>query len=125
MLFGHQERRSLNDVSQAIRGIDKHIWITATLRAVNSDRVVFDSVRYLDDAIQLKSLGFEIWKITCPRNICIERLKSRGQVFDISDLAHDSEVEIPDNLCSSHIANYGRPIEAVLNEVDSLLGITS
>jgi len=121
-LFGHQERYALNQVSQAIRAIEKDIWITAALRPAKGERVIFDSVRYFDDALALNRLGFEIWKIVCPVQVCIERLTERRQVFEISDFDHDSEREIPDNLCRHIIRNFDRPISELIAEVDSLVG---
>lgn len=121
-LFGHQERYALNEVSRAIRKIDKEIWIDAALRSVKGPRIVFDSVRYFDDAVSLKRRGFKIWKIFCPIEICIQRLKARQQVFELSDFNHDSEREIPDHLCSHIIQNNDRSLTELLAEVDSLIG---
>lgn len=121
MLYGNQDRGALNNVSQAIRTIDKEIWIRATLRGVEGERIVFDSVRYLQDAIILRELGFDIWKISCPTRICIDRLVERGQVFDLSDFSHDSEREIPDDMCQNIIENYNCTIRDLELKIDSLV----
>lgn len=102
-LFGHQRRAALNQVSQAVRSIDEALWIRATLRGVSTNRVVFDSVRYPGDADYLRAHGYEIWKIVCPREVCVSRLRARGQDFELSDLSHGSEIEIPDSICSNII----------------------
>lgn len=120
-LFGHEERQALNSVSQAVRSIDKYLWIKATLRQTQNDRVVFDSVRYVEDAHYLRERGFHIWKIICPVDICISRLQARGQVFTLSDFSHDSEREIPNSLCAGTIDNGARPLANVLAEVDVLV----
>jgi len=120
-LFGHEERSALNQVSQAIRFIDQHIWIKAALRNTTGTRIVFDSVRYFEDANFLRSLGYEIWKIFCPIEICIERLRRRGQMFDMSDFTHDSEREIPDGFCSTIIGNHDCTLEELHAKIDALV----
>src|SRR4051812_38243332 len=68
LLFDHEERHALNKISQAMRGIDQQVWVKAALRQVHGKRVVFDSIRYLDDAEHLRAKGFKLWGVMCPKN---------------------------------------------------------
>ena len=123
MLFASEDRHLLNDVSVAMRGIRRDVWIEAALRRVESDRVVFDSVRYPTDVDILRSAGFEIWSISCPPEVAQQRLNERGQSFTLTDLGHESEVGLSEAAFDVRIDNGDRGWAAVCLDID--IAITS
>jgi hypothetical protein len=118
MLFGHEDRGALNQLSVAMRAIRRDIWIEAALRNKSTDRIVFDSIRYRTDAEVLRASGFSLWEIQCPSCVAINRLRSRGQTFSEDDLSHASEVELSDTRFDTCIDNGERDWAAVCGEID-------
>lgn len=120
-LFASEDRHLLNEVSVAMRGIRRDIWIEASLRATKSDRVVFDSIRYSTDVDVLRSAGFEIWSITCPPEVAQRRLRERGQRFTLADLNHESEIGLMNAAFDMRIDNGDRTWAAVCSDIDAAI----
>jgi len=121
ILFGNQDKQFLNQISLAIRSFGNDVLIKAALRNESADSIVFDSVRYSSDIAILNSLGFKIWRIECPVEECVRRLKERGQIITEEDLKHPSELELNTANFDTIIHNHNRTKEQLEGEVDVLL----
>jgi dephospho-CoA kinase len=106
-IFGDDARINLNILSLKLREVDKHIWIRAALRESRPDNIVFDSLRYQSDVDFLRASGFVIWRVDCGAHLSEERLRQRGQVFEKSDLEHESEVQMEEFRWDTLINNNG------------------
>lgn len=94
-LFGSTERRLMNDVTVALKDIDKLVWVQAALRAAPRARVVFDSMRFREDYEYLRKRGFRCVQVLADLDLRVERLQRRGQLFDPErDEQHRTEVEL-------------------------------
>lgn len=93
ILFGTEERKYLNLLTDKLKSIDENILMEAALK--KDDMVcVFDSIRYESDYRYLKNKGFSIVKIECSEQLAMKRLKERGQLYKEEDLEHGSECGI-------------------------------
>ena len=121
LLFGGEDKTSLNKVSEMVRQMDPGLFITAALRGLPDDRVVLDSVRYASDISRVQSSGFQVWRVTCPADERIRRLSARGQVIESSDLKHASETELSDNSFNTTIVNGSGEEDDLVAQIDVLL----
>lgn len=122
ILFGDEDRAHLNALSTALRSIDEHLLIEAALRAIKTDiPIVFDSIRYKTDYDWFRESGFSLWKVDCPEEICIRRLKSRGQVFSVKDLDHLSESGLEHEEFDFTIDNSGSSLKELEHTIASRL----
>lgn len=119
LLFGSESREYLNEVSAAMRGISTDIWIDAALREAAVDRVVFDSIRYKTDLIRLRNEGFSLWTVSCPAEVARARLAQRGQVFNVEDLDHESEISLLGMDFDVNIDNGDRIWREVCRDIDA------
>ena len=107
-----------------MRGIDCNILIRSALRGIDSNIPhVFDSIRYESDYSWFKDNGYELWKIDCPRGVCIERLILRGQIFADSDLEHASELELSSREFHRTIRNFDTTIEELARRIGEELSL--
>jgi len=122
-LFNSQEKRILNAFNDAVRSIDKMVWIrTATKNLKPGDLAVFDSMRFHDDWVYFKKAGFELWRIDCPYVRRTTNLVSRGQQFTPEDHVHPGETELEHHDFDYSLSNETGDIGALLRQVDSALG---
>lgn len=120
-LFGNETRSNLNTLSQKIREIDVNLWISAALLDAPPGPIVFDSIRYEEDAAYLRAREYKIWHVECPPDICLERLRLRGQSFNESDMLHKMEHSLVNYSFDMTIENGRRDLNSVLAEVDKAL----
>lgn len=121
ILFGNEERNNLNALSKKIREIDPTLWMQAALLGAKKTNVVFDSIRYEEDASYLRERGFLIWQVSCPMEICVERLNARGQSFAKGDMLHAMEESLQAYKFDATINNGSRSFELVLADVERAL----
>jgi cytidylate kinase len=121
ILFGNNDKASLNQVSEAIRGIDETIFVRAALRGIRAPRIVLDSVRYLSDIPIVRAAGFQVWRIDCPSRERAVRLAARGQAIQDSDLQHASESELDRGPFDVLVSNFGVAASTVKHQIDHLV----
>lgn len=95
-LFDSEDRTLLNQVTDALRQIDPSIWIRNALRGVRPGaRVVFDSMRFVEDWHYFKMAGYVLWRVSAPPSVRHARLVQRGQIFTPGvDDVHSGETEL-------------------------------
>jgi dephospho-CoA kinase len=91
LIFHDESRTHLNQLGDALRKLDENIWIKAILPAEQHSNIVVDSVRYISEALFLRDLGFQVWRVTTDEKVRYQRLLTRMEP-DIAD--HASEVEL-------------------------------
>lgn len=119
LLFGDEDKGSLNRVSEMVRSLDPSLFIAAALRNVEGERVVLDSVRYLSDVERVRAAGFLIWRIECSPEERSRRLAARGQSVSTADLAHASEVELQSAVFDAVINNDHRSSSQLERDLDA------
>jgi dephospho-CoA kinase len=127
MLFQSESKTLLNQVTDALKAIDEHVWLRAALSEnVVGKPVVFDSMRFLSDYRFLRERGFSTWKITAPLEVRVGRLRARGQEFnpDVDD-RHRGETELAGSAFDVVIDNGGSDLPTLYEAVATALGITS
>jgi dephospho-CoA kinase len=92
-LFQSESKTLLNQVTDALRAIDRAVWLRAALSVDTGNKpIVFDSMRFAGDYDFLRDRGFATWKIIAPRDVRLDRLRARGQEFDpLIDDYHSGE----------------------------------
>lgn len=130
IIFDSEKREYLNLIGDALRTIDSDIFMKAAIRK-SPKPMVFDSIRFLTNLNVLEGKNFVILKIECKQCLAIERLKKRGQIFDIKkDLKHNAEIEIDSLPFDYQITNEGSigglysQIDAFIKEIKNLKNLT-
>lgn len=61
-------RRLLQELGVAARkNIDPDVWVTAAIKDIpNNDNVVITDVRFINEAVTIKHMGGEIWRVNRP-----------------------------------------------------------
>lgn len=122
LIFGNEERGSLNRISEKLREIDEQIWIHAALRQVGGEApIVFDSIRYISDHTCLTGLGYSAIRILSGSELSRQRLTERGQVFVESDFGHRSEWEVDSCSFYATIMNDGVSSDDITRQIESIL----
>ncbi|MGV1769357.1 hypothetical protein ACQZ6B_04190 [Agrobacterium vitis] len=121
LLFGNEDKASTQKIDDALIKIDKSIFLKAVLRDVApNESICIDSLRFKADFEIARELGFFIIRIGASDQLRLERLKSRGQVFDLTvDGLHRSEVELDEAAADLEIVNDGS-LDTMKREVESI-----
>ncbi len=100
--FDHREGYQM--VGKVGRMVDPEAWIKILLREINqkkyTDHIVVDDIRYENELIALKMLGFTIVHINTPWHIRLKRVKKRYSddppAFDdfVGWFTHESELQL-------------------------------
>jgi len=122
ILFGNESKTLLNQVTDALKTIDKNIWFKKALSEINqSIPTVVDSMRFKDDYLFMKEQGFILVKVQCHQNLIIDRLKKRGQKINPEiDFKHKSEIEL-EHLQFTHTLSNNSTIDDFYLKIDELL----
>ncbi|KAB2739908.1 hypothetical protein [Brucella anthropi] len=109
LLMGNEDKASTQKIDDALTTIDKSIFLKAALRDIPiGESICIDSLRFRSDIELARERGIFIIKVVASDNLRVERLRSRGQVFDISiDGVHRSETELEDAHVDLEIVNDG------------------
>lgn len=97
LLFGNEDKRSTQQLDDALLTIDDSIFLKASLRSINTDTSSYtiDSLRFLSDLDIAKALDCQTIRVEARDDIRVFRLRQRGQQYDLeSDGQHRSEVEL-------------------------------
>jgi dephospho-CoA kinase len=95
-LFGSESKTLMNEVTDALRRIDSHVWLRAGLADLRADRpIVFDSMRFADDYRYFHVHAYVLVDVRSPIDLRVRRLEERGQLFDpFIDEGHPAESEL-------------------------------
>lgn len=98
LLIGNEDKASTQKVDDALLTIDESIFLKAALRGIaDSDAICVDSLRFKSDLQIARERGFYVIRIFAPDDVRVQRLKDRGQSFDLDvDGRHRSETELDD-----------------------------
>ena len=118
IVFGEVTKEDMNALTKALRGMDPFCVLEAALRRNDNQKgVVLDSVRFKDDALHLRSLGFLLVRIESGTTVRHTRMRSRGEVFIPSRLeADETETDIDDLDFDVILANESSPLPLFLEE---------
>jgi dephospho-CoA kinase len=97
LLFGSESKTIMNRVTDALKGIDEHVWLKAALETHKSagTGIVFDSMRFVSDYEYLRMHEYSVWKVTAPKPLRLNRLAERGQLYDPDvDESYRGETEL-------------------------------
>ncbi len=121
MLFGNDDKRSTQQLDDALTTIDPSIFVRAALRPYGEgDGFVLDALRFRDDAVLARELGCRIVRIVAPPDLRHVRLRERGQSFDpATDGLHRSEIELDTIKVDHELVNAGDlpSLEAALTAI--------
>lgn len=122
ILFESESKSLLNKITDAIKQIDKNIWLKKALSEADNTRpIIFDSMRFSEDYDYFKSSGYVSIRIECHEDIIIERLNKRGQKIDpANDFAHKAETDL-DGLEFDHTIMNNSSVDKFYEEIDSIL----
>jgi len=89
--------------------IDPSVFLKAALRPLKADdSFVVDSLRFRSDLEIAQELGCKVIRLKVDGSLRLQRLKQRGQVFDIrTDGIHRTELELADIPVDHEIENIG------------------
>ncbi len=109
LLMGNEDKASTQKIDDALTTIDKSIFLKAALRGIpEGESICIDSLRFKSDIEIARERGIFVIRVVASDTLRVERLRSRGQVFDISvDGAHRSETELEGAEVDLEIVNDG------------------
>ncbi|MBY5707508.1 AAA family ATPase [Rhizobium leguminosarum] len=121
LLMGDEDKASTQKIDDALIKIDTSIFLKAALRDVaQNESICVDSLRFESDVKIARERGFFVIRITASDQLRLERLKSRGQVFNLTiDGRHRSEVELDETPADLEIVNDGS-LDNMRRAVDSI-----
>lgn len=119
-LFDDDSKAMLNAVTAAMRSIRPDVWISAALRDMRDDVVVFDSMRFEGDYERMRGAGFALWRVEAPLDRRVARLRARGQEFDPSaDDKARPEVELDGHEFDYVIDNDTQSMDGLRRAIDA------
>lgn len=123
LLFRSDSLEILQKVTDAMKDIDKDVWLKGALYNAPTDKsLVFDSMRFESDYIFLKNKGFVLLRVEASREVCFSRLRERGQIFNENkDSMHKSEIELEKYHHDFTIENSQISIPKLQKTLDSLM----
>lgn len=108
LLFETPSRAILNQLADALIGVDQLVWVRAAIAGAPQGDVVLDSLRTLEEYELARREGFEIWRITAPPDVRVARLRGRGEQYALEeDDAHRFERELDEVLVDEEVINSG------------------
>lgn len=109
LLMGNEDKASTQKIDDALTTIDQSIFLKAALRDIPvEESICIDSLRFKSDIEIARQRGILIIRVVASDALRVERLKSRGQVFNFSvDGAHRSETELEGAEVDLEIVNDG------------------
>jgi dephospho-CoA kinase len=122
ILFGNEEKSSTQRLDDALTVIDPSIFLRASLRcAILDGDIVIDSLRFREDVLLARSLHFLTLKVLSDPGLRLDRLTSRGQLFDPAiEGSHRSETELDGEIVDYEIENDGT-LRDLTSSVDDLI----
>jgi dephospho-CoA kinase len=108
--FNDQSKDILHKIDDCFNSIEKGIWLKIALRQSKSnEKIVIDSLRFIEDYELAKNNDYYVWKIESKKDLRVQRLINRKQIFKSNDLDHVSEWELdgiePDTLIQNDYTN--------------------
>lgn len=122
-LFGSEERRLLNLISESIRSERVNFFLETVLAHLHSDNIVFDSARYIEDVQYLRPLGFFMVRVVARPEDTMQRLSDRHQEFSATDLHHASETDLATIPVDFEINTSKGNIKDIQSQLTDLLAI--
>ncbi len=95
-LFGSESKTLMNEVTDALRKIDREVWLRAGLANLQENQpIVFDSMRFAEDYAFFDARAYLLVDVRAPVDLRIQRLGQRGQPFNPAlDESHPAESEL-------------------------------
>jgi hypothetical protein len=121
-LFGAEDKTRLNEVNDAMRGIDPNVWVRVSLEEIPSGAtIILDGLRFKSNLEYLHDRHFLLWKVEAPIELRKARLEARGQAFDWArDAAHAGEIELENHPFDAVLVNDG-DLERLYTQIASHL----
>jgi dephospho-CoA kinase len=121
--FGCEEKYYLNKITDCFRALEPGVWLKVGLQKVSltTDKIVIDSIRFQEDYRVARERSFSIWRIECRSDIRIDRLRSRGDEFRVTDEEHVSETALDGLPYDAVLENNGGSLEDIYSKVEELL----
>lgn len=124
----NKNRKLLQDVGTKFREIDPHVWIKSMLRNMKEDErispydsdVVVTDLRMPNEYEALKERGFIFIRVVVDKEVRLQRLRDRGDVFNEEDLTHHTESFYDEFKPDYTISNNGS-LEELYSAIDELL----
>ena len=116
-------RQLYQAVGQGMRSIDSNVWIKYMARNIERDgleNIVITDVRQQNEVDLLRRAGFIIVRVNANYQTRIKRMVACGDVFDIIDLNHETELQIENFNVDYEIYNDGN-IEALYQQIEQLI----
>jgi hypothetical protein len=121
-LFGTESKAVLNQVTDALKGVDPDVWLRAAFSAPEERKpVVFDSMRFANDYAFLLARGFAMWRIEAPLATRLFRMEARGQAVNPEDDEHAAETELDGYRFDRTIDNFEDGFEALYRKIEAAL----
>lgn len=123
-----RERRVLQKLGLALRGIDPDVWVNELCADVDlfsafphHAPMVVDDLRFPNEYRALGNRGFVIVRVECPEDIRIVRLKDNGKWQNREQLEHETEVALDGCVVHHIIPNDTNDLTILKKDVVSLI----
>jgi dephospho-CoA kinase len=93
-------RKLYQDIGQQFRQIDPDVWVKdldrtmVNLMELGETNFVVTDVRQMNEYLYLKKQGFTVIKVETEDEIRKERIKAKGDTFNVEDFYHETEVAV-------------------------------
>lgn len=117
-------RRMMQTIgTEIMRSIDPYIWINyigKTVENIPDAKIVLDDLRFKDEYLALKYLGFYLVRLNISPDVQIKRLKLMYGTYTLGNLLHRSETEL-DAEKFDYLINSDLPKENVFRIVSNVI----
>jgi dephospho-CoA kinase len=123
LLWPDASRARWQELGEAMRILDRDVWLAAMLREVTHAqtfsgvrRVVVTDVRYRNEFMRFKELGYVTVRVNCDTATRIDRLRRTGKLGLLEELEHTSETELDNMACDYEVENHAYTTPAGLTK---------
>ncbi|ACV62731.1 hypothetical protein Dtox_1885 [Desulfofarcimen acetoxidans DSM 771] len=116
-------RQLYQAVGQGLRSIDPNVWIKYVSRNIAQDGledIVITDVRQQNEVDMLRRAGFIIVRVNASCQTRLKRMVACGDIFDMADLNHETELHIDTFAVDYEIFNDG-DMEGLYQQIERLL----
>lgn len=118
-----KNRKMLQTIGQHMRELDEDIWIRPVehkIKNSNKKYIICSSCRQQNEYDFLNKIGFLFIKIDCLDSIRVMRSEMSGDVFNINDFLHETEMEV-DNFKSDYVISNNSDLISLQSKIDLIL----
>ena len=121
-------REHYQTIGQSIRGLDENVWIRYTHNQIqehlrqhgSKTNIVITDLRQQNEANYLRENGFTIIKVEALSGLRVQRAKDSGDIFNIDDFNHETELSV-DHINADYVLDNNGTLEDLTSQMNMLM----